>query len=234
MTDFRQRPDTPGFEVDDEMDLLFGRANPNPNREGCLPVDVLRALSRKERSISDPGFEHLAQCSPCYREFRGYQQADARARAAARTRRQRVLAAAAVLMVVGISAWAIIGRRGAETLDTATTQTSIQTARLDLRPVSVVRGREREAEPALVRLPRGRISATVLLAVGAEPGAYEIRLLDESLTLRAAAQGTAEIRDFVTTLAVEPFDTTTLNPGLYQLGVRRVGGAWQVYPARVE
>ena len=72
-----QHADLPEFRVDDEIDLLFGRANPNPSREGCPPGDVLQALSRRERPIEDPGYEHLAKCSPCYREFRAFQQADA-------------------------------------------------------------------------------------------------------------------------------------------------------------
>jgi hypothetical protein len=72
MTSSRQRPGTPEFEVDDEMDLLFARANRNPDREGCLPTDVLKALSRKELPITDPAYEHVAQCSPCYREFAGF------------------------------------------------------------------------------------------------------------------------------------------------------------------
>ena len=109
MTNPDQRPDPPGFEVDDEMDVLFGRANPNPNRLGCLSTDILRELSRKERSITDPGYDHLAQCSPCYKEFRGYQQADARARAAAaHARRRRLLAAAVAILILGVVSWALL------------------------------------------------------------------------------------------------------------------------------
>ena len=105
MTNSGQRPDTPGHEVDDEMDLLFGRANPNPTRTGCLSADVLRALSRKERSITDPGYEHLAQCSPCYREFRGFQQADAVRRSMLLKRVSLASIAAIAAVVALIAAW---------------------------------------------------------------------------------------------------------------------------------
>lgn len=75
MSSHDQRPGTPRFEVDDEMDLLLGSAYPNPTREGCPAPEVLRQLSQRQLPISDPGYEHLARCSPCYREFRGFQQA---------------------------------------------------------------------------------------------------------------------------------------------------------------
>lgn len=62
------------FIAEDFVDELFGRGNPNPRRVGCLPRDTLIALARKERDIGDWGYEHLAACSPCYREFRAIQQ----------------------------------------------------------------------------------------------------------------------------------------------------------------
>jgi hypothetical protein len=55
----------------DEIDLLFGAANPNPNRIGCPAASVLVSLSRAAPSMDDPIYEHLATCSPCYQEVRG-------------------------------------------------------------------------------------------------------------------------------------------------------------------
>jgi hypothetical protein len=57
----------------DELDDVFRGANPNPRREGCPPNSVLVALSRRERPIDDPGWEHLLECSPCYGEVRDMQ-----------------------------------------------------------------------------------------------------------------------------------------------------------------
>jgi hypothetical protein len=61
-----------------EFDVVFGLANPNPERIGCPPTETLIALSRKERAIDDPALEHLANCSPCYLEVRVLQEAEAR------------------------------------------------------------------------------------------------------------------------------------------------------------
>ena len=77
MTNGGQRPDPSGFRIENEMDLLFGRAHPNPTREGCPPPELLRRLARRELPIDDPAYDHFAKCSPCYQELRALQQADA-------------------------------------------------------------------------------------------------------------------------------------------------------------
>ena len=74
MADEREPASSQEFNPEDEIDELFARANLNPNRVGCPPRDVLIALTRKQRSITDPAYEHLAKCSACYREFRSLQQ----------------------------------------------------------------------------------------------------------------------------------------------------------------
>ena len=53
----------------DELDEMLSRANPNPERLGCPDRSILEALARRELPISDPGYRHLVECSPCYREF---------------------------------------------------------------------------------------------------------------------------------------------------------------------
>jgi hypothetical protein len=63
------------FVPENEMDVLLGGANPNPRRVGCPPQRLLIELARRERSISDPWYDHLSECSPCYREVRELQQA---------------------------------------------------------------------------------------------------------------------------------------------------------------
>jgi hypothetical protein len=109
MTNRGQRDDV-GFLVEDEIDLLFLRGNPNPTREGCPPRDALRALARRPGSIHDPAYGHLAGCSPCFREFRAWQQIDA-ARRATRHRRRRLIVAVAILLSLALAiAWGIWGR----------------------------------------------------------------------------------------------------------------------------
>lgn len=54
----------------DLIDLVFERANPNPARQGCPAREVLEQLAGRSLPIEHDGYRHLAQCSPCYREFR--------------------------------------------------------------------------------------------------------------------------------------------------------------------
>jgi len=229
MNSHDQRPGAPEYEVDDEMDLLLGRGFPNPTREGCPAVDVVKALARKGRPITDPGYEHLAQCSPCYREFRGFQQADGRAHAAARARRRWALAVAAAVTIAVGGSWLVLRRDGPLVLRSSAV-VDVQTTTLDLRPFAVTRGGAPRPKPDPLVLPRAHVRATFLLPVGAEPGPYEVRVLAEHLSVGATATGRATIRDYVTTLVADLDLAWLPRRGSYELSVRREGGDWQSVP----
>lgn len=231
MTNDGQRSDPLRFQIENEMDLLLGRAHPNPTREGCPPREMLVSLSRRELPIGDPTYDHLSKCSPCYQEFRALQQADAAARTAAGRRRHLVfIAAAAVLVVALVGAWFVVNR-GATTAPSAPNEAAPQIASLDLRPLAITRS-EAQKEVGPLEVPRGRVNATILLPVGASPGVYELRILDSDLRVRASATGMAEIRNYVTTLEAA-LDLSELEAGDYQLTLRREGGEWQMFPMRV-
>lgn len=233
MTNGGQRPDPSGFRIENEMDLLFGRAHPNPTREGCPPPELLRRLARRELPIGDPAYDHFAKCSPCYKELRTLQQADA-ANLAAATKRRRIMVAAAALVAVAIAGtWlALRPTDHADRVAQPSTQVAPQTAQLDLRPLAVTRSEDRKLETPPLEVPRGRVSATILLPVGASPGAYDLRILDRDLRARATAKGSAEIRNYITTLEAV-IDVSALEAGDYQLTLRREGGEWQMFPLRV-
>lgn len=57
----------------DDIDEVLSRANPNPERIGCLSRETMIELARGARPLGDPAYEHLAKCSPCYQEFRSLQ-----------------------------------------------------------------------------------------------------------------------------------------------------------------
>src|SRR4029453_15247640 len=106
MSNGGQRPDPSGFQIENEMDLLLGRAHPNPTREGCPPADLLLRLARRELPIGDPAYDQIGKSSPGYQELATIQQTDASRRVAAATRRRLAWAAAAVLVLsVGAGAW---------------------------------------------------------------------------------------------------------------------------------
>jgi hypothetical protein len=233
MTNGGQRPDTSGFRIENEMDLLFGRAHPNPTREGCPPLELLRRLAGRELPIGDPAYDHFAKCSPCYQELRTLQQADAAKVVAVAKRRRMMIAAAAVLAVAIAGSWFAVRRAGdADRIAEPTTQTAPQSARLDLRPLAVTRSEEQRVAAAPLVVPRGRVNATILLPVGSSPGEYDVRILDADLRARATARGSAEIRNYITTLEAV-IDVSALETGDYQLTLRRDGSEWQMFPLRV-
>ena len=210
MTNGGQRPDPSGFQIENEMDLLLGRAHPNPTREGCPPRDLLVSLSRRELPIGDPAYEHFSKCSPCYQELRALQQADAAALKAT-VRRQRMAYAAAAILVLAIAgSWFALRRAGdGDRIAQPTTQTAPQSARLDLRPLAVTRSEEQRVAAAPLVVPRGRVNATILLTVGSSHGGYDVRILDAVI------------------------DVSALETGDYQLTLRRDGSEWQMFPLRV-
>jgi hypothetical protein len=233
MADEQQR--TPEFKPEDEIDELFSRANLNPSRVGCPPRDVLIALARKQRPITDPAYEHLAKCSACYREFRGFQQSFSERSWSARW----WLAAAALLIAVfGGSVWFALGPRSSTTArprvpTRGEEPLAEQTVQLDLRPYSVTRTEQQKHERGPIALMRGRLNATTLLPVGSDPGKYEVQVLDSNLRSRATSVGDAQIRDYVTTVRTT-LDLSSLDPGQYQLALRREGEDWRLYPAELK
>jgi hypothetical protein len=214
------------------MDLLLGRAHPNPTREGCPPRELLVSLSRRELPIGDPAYDHISKCSPCYQEFRALQQADAAGGTEAPSRRWVAYgAAAAVLLLAVAGVWFALNRGDSPGSAPTANEAAPQVASLDLRPLAVTRSEEQKsAEP--LEVPRGPVQATILLPVGSSPGPYEVRILDSDLQVRASATGAAEIRNYITTLEAA-FDTTDLEAGDYQLTLRRQGGEWQMFPLRI-
>lgn len=59
---------------EDEIDRVLAHANPNPQRIGCIPREVLKSLAERRQPLNAPGYEHLLECSECYQEFRALQE----------------------------------------------------------------------------------------------------------------------------------------------------------------
>ena len=229
------QPDSSDLSSKDDIDEILGRANPNPERVGCPPRDVLTALAGRARPIGDPAYEHLVKCSPCYREFRALQQAGMSSSRAGGAR-ARWMAVAAVLVILVGGAWYLLSRpqdggRPAEAPEQVSA-TDLQ-AELDLRKYSVTRSEQAQSPPLPLSLQRGRLNVTILLPVGSEPGAYEVQVLDSELRSRATASGQADIKNYITTLQTT-LDLQPLPPGMYQLALRRQGDEWYMFPASVK
>jgi hypothetical protein len=221
-----------GFNPEDEIDEVFAHANPNPDRMGCPTAETLNAIAGGHRPVGDPAYEHLAKCSPCYREFRRIQQQNRR-----RTFSRRLLAvAAAVVILVAGGVYMVRQERSsplpAEIANDPEASPQMR-AELDLRNYSITRSEQDSFSERPLVLNRARLQVTIYLPVGSEPGRYELQILDGSLQSRFSGEVEATIRDFVTTIQ-GTFDLRALSPGSYRLAVRRQGDEWQFYPARIQ
>lgn len=232
-----QCPDSSAFSAEDGIDRVLGNANPNPNRAGCPPGDVLVALARRERPISDPVHEHVVQCSPCYRELRAIQQGTTvRSLAILHRRIWWAAAAAVVILAAGLAAWFVFfGMKepsGPGRVPEAVAAGPLDVL-VDLREHTVSRSAQGQEEQPPVVLPRHLLNMTILLPVGAEAGAYETRLVKGDRRSQASADGRAEIRDGITTLRVS-MDLRSLSAGPHHLALRRSDEGWHFYPATVK
>lgn len=224
-------PDLEALGFGHDLDEVLRGAHPNPTREGCPQHDVLVALSRRERPIDDPAWEHLLDCSPCYAEVRDMQRADLIATSHAARRRWWLAAATAATLVIAAGVWWVVAGRGTPPI--APSPAAPVQVTLDLRPYVVTRSAETPDGPPPLELPRGMLELTLLLPVGSEPGLYDVQVLDAERRSVASARGEAEIRDFVTTLPVD-VNLVDVAPGDHQLAVRRQGDGWRMFPAQVQ
>ena len=212
------------FRPEDEIDEVFARANPNPARTGCPGKDVLRSAARKALPIDHPVFQHLAECSACYQEFRQFQppvRVPSRARPA-------LAAAAVVLMAVAGAAY--FGRnRVIGLLSDTQTNAATQPLLIDYRGESTTRSEAGDPARKSLTVPRANLEATILLPVGSEPGQYELRLVDGAKRTRLAKQVSATLKDFAVRVDVN-LDLRSLLSGAYTLEIRRSGEDWDPHP----
>ncbi len=210
------------FRPEDEIDELFAGASPNPKRVGCPGRESLRAAARKALSIEHQTYDHLAECSECYREFRGYQQ-----RLARRRWFWAPLAAAAVLVL------AVVGAMyGGRNLGIGPWSSRPEAMVLDYRNEGVNRSEAGEAVRRPKTLPRNRVEATILTPIGSEPGNYEVRLVDGGQHVSVGYPATGRMENYVVRVKVT-LDLRRLHRGPYSLEIRHVGDDWDSYPVIV-
>jgi hypothetical protein len=218
------------FHPDNAMDEVFARANPNPERRGCPSDEALQDLATRQRPITDPAYEHLAQCSPCYRTFRQFQRERRSNPARRESGYRRWLAAAAVLLLALASVWFVASRRGGGVVVDGSSEVRAQ---MDLRRYTVNRSDEDAPAQQPLVAQRARLELTLLLPVGSEAGTYELQVMDSQLRSQRSTLGEAQIENFVTTLHTR-VDLRTLSSGDYKLALRRRGEDWRFFPLRVE
>lgn len=190
---------------------------PNPERIGCPGTDVLKRIASHEMPLSeaDKWLDHLGSCSPCYADFKRFQEA------AARQRRQRWLAiAAGILLAIAVTGWALLHKRNENLL--------AQTAVLDLSNLSAPRGVEPNPNQRALELNRRISKLTILLPLGSSEGFYQARIATLSGESLVTSRGTAKLKDGVTSLQLS-LNLAVLRPGKYVLQIGKRESEWHSY-----
>jgi len=206
----------------DALERGLSREFPNPDRIGCPGSAVLRGIASHKLRLAEvhQWLDHLSTCSPCYQEF-----TELRKQAVTQRRRLQVWLAASAVVILTVAGWVWIRTHHAAP--------GPETAVLDLRGISVVRG---ESSPqtnlATLEVQRSAKHLVLDLPIGSAEGAYDLALLSESGTQLLSATGTAQLQDRVVVLRAD-LDLRDVRPGSYVLALRRPGFEWVRYPVRV-
>ena len=211
----------------------------NPQREGCPGSETLGLLARRRPSLAESAdlIDHIGTCSPCFNE---YSRCRAVYKRSIRITYALASAAAVVLLAVAISrSWQSPPGHPAGP-PTAVARSPIPEVHatplvLDLRMKGVSRSdtpnRQLDGDPP--RLPRGKLSLSILLPIGSEDGMYDVALIDSSRQPLLTATGSAKLQDFVEVLPVM-LNLADLPPGPYELRIRRAQTPWNAYPILLE
>ena len=213
--------------VDREVDWFFKNASPNPDRVDCLSEETLRQLAQRSRPISDPGYEHLSHCSPCYQQFRRYQNERPAVVKPRTFNKFLAIAAGIVVVIAAVTTIWWIGRGGSTPRRTGT-----EVAVVDLRSFLVTRGAQSPAR-APIKLSRADVRADILLPVGFETGRYDLRLVNGALVTVLSTQVQAALENQVVTIHT-PMTLRDLRAGQYQLALKRAGEDWHFFPTTLE
>lgn len=159
----------------DALNDFFLEANPNPERRGCPDEQKLRDIGENRAAQNDPARLHLASCSECYAEFRGYQR---EWKVVKERRRNRLGWAAAAVFLIG-SGLTVVGvneHRSHQHTEVATASEPLL-AQVDLFEAPTLRGGGDEpSELQQVSLPPAVVALTVTLPRFSKAGEYEIRV----------------------------------------------------------
>jgi hypothetical protein len=190
---------------------ILGSNFPNPDRVGCPDRLTLQRIASRTLALKEisPWLKHLSTCSDCFRDVGQLRRAEQIRRAVTWT-----LAGAAAAVVVAV----LLIARSTGKLGTNHSQEAI----LDLRNAYVNRGIESGGNQGSGIIPRlSRASRRVSVYLPADrQGAYDLRIIDGSGAVVAAAAGIGKAADSATVLQIK-IDLSRATPGSYSLLIKR-------------
>jgi len=219
----------------DLMKDFFLEANPNPERIGCPEEQTLRALAERRLPASHPARLHLASCSECFAEFRGF-SGDWEQR---RKERRRIISwavAASLIVASGIGIWEY--QHSSTTQIAAVQQASTKpvNANVDLFNVGTVRGEDDDTNALKqVSLPAAIVELSVTLPRFSEAGRYEVLVSRDKTGNEVVAKGSGDaVASMGKVIVGITLDLRAAKPGAYYLAtVRGSDNGMYYYPVQI-
>jgi hypothetical protein len=219
----------------DLMKDFFLEANPNPDRVGCPDEQTIRALAEDRLPPGNPALLHLASCSECFAEYRGF-RGDWEV---ARSKRRRVLSwalAASLILACSGGGWEYLHLHSAKEAKVQMASTEPVDATVDLFTAGTVRG-EADTTNALseVSLPAAVVKLSVTLPRFSQSGRYEVLVSRNKSGSDVVAEGTGEAVETAgkVTVAVT-LDLRAAKTGSYFLAtVRGSDNGMYYYPVQI-
>ncbi len=209
------------------MDFIkdyFLEASPNPERVGCPDEATIKALAEDRLPVRHPARLHMAACSECFAEYRGFRFRWMDAGKARRRVLAWAIAASLTLFAAAGGIWESQHLRTAASPVLETTANAPVNAQVDLFNAGTFRGSgDGTNELQAVKLPAAVVHLSLTLPRFSDPGRYQIlvsrdrsasqivakasgltremnnhEVLDATLDLRSAKEGSyflATVRD---------------------------------------
>lgn len=219
----------------DLMKDFFLEANPNPDRVGCPDEQTIRALAEDRLPPGHPARLHLASCSECFTEYRGFRGDWESARSQRRQILSRALAASLILACSG-GVWEYLHLHSSNQAKVQLASAEPVVANVDLFTSGTVRG-EGDAMNALseVSLPAAVVKLSVTLPRFSQPGRYEVLVSRDRSGSDVVAEGTGDAIETAgkVTVAVT-LDLRAARTGSYFLAtVRGSDNGMYYYPVQI-
>ena len=220
------------------MDLMkdfFLEANPNPERIGCPEERTLRALAEDRLPSPHPARLHLASCSECFAEFRGF-KGD---REQKRKGRRRIIGwalAASLIFASGVGAWEYLHAPSGHLAAIQMVSPQPMTANVDLFNAGTVRGEDDDINVLKqVSLPAAIVQLSVTLPRFSEAGRYEVLVARDKSGNEVVAKGSGDaIANAGKVIVGVTLDLRAAKSGAYFLAtVRGSDNGMYYYPVQI-
>jgi hypothetical protein len=217
------------------MKDFFLEANPNPERIGCPEERTLRAIAEDRLPASHPARLHLASCSECFAEFRGF-KGDWEQTGERRRRMIRWALAASLIAASCVGGWKYLHPRVGHLAAVQVASIEPVNANVDLFDAGTVRGEDDDINALKqVSLPPAIVQLSVTLPRFSEAGRYDVLVSTDKSGNEVVARGSGDaVANAGKVIVGVTLDLHAAKPGAYFLAtVRGADNGMYYYPLQI-